>query len=77
MCGETKASAFGPIAFKAVRLKLIESGMAITTIRERMGIIRRMVACDPSDNAGSHLTTTFPAWAWACMAARVAAITSL
>lgn len=44
MYGETKASAFGPIAFKAVRLKLIEAGLAITTIRERMGVVRRMIA---------------------------------
>jgi integrase len=44
MYGETKASAFGPIAFKAIRLKLIEAGLAITTIRDRMGVIRRIVA---------------------------------
>jgi integrase len=42
--GETRASGFGPIAFKALRLRMIESGLAITTIRDRMGVIRRMVA---------------------------------
>jgi len=44
MYGETKASAFGPVAFKAIRLRMIEAGRAITTIRDRMGVIRRMVA---------------------------------
>jgi integrase len=42
--GESKVSAFNPVAFKAIRLRLIESGLAITTIRDRMGIIRRMIA---------------------------------
>ena len=44
MYGETKVSAFNPVAFKAVRKKLIASGLAISTIRDRMGIIRRMIA---------------------------------
>jgi integrase len=43
MYGETNASAFGPIAFKAIRAKLVDAGLSITTIRDRMGIIRRMV----------------------------------
>jgi integrase len=42
--GETPAAKFGPAAFKAFRLKMIESGLSITTIRDRMGVIRRMVA---------------------------------
>jgi integrase len=44
MYGETPAAKFGSIAFKAVRLKMIEADLAITTIRDRMGVIRRMVA---------------------------------
>ena len=44
MYGETPAAKFGPTAFKAIRLKMIESGLSITTIRDRMGVIRRMVA---------------------------------
>jgi integrase len=42
--GETKVSAFSSLAFKAVRLKMIESGLCISTIRQRMGVVRRMVA---------------------------------
>ena len=44
MYGETEAAKFGPIAFKAIRLRMMEAGKAITTIRDRMGVIRRMVA---------------------------------
>src|SRR5262249_46989085 len=44
MYGETPAARFGPVAFQAVRLKMIEADLAITTIRDRMGVIRRMVA---------------------------------
>jgi integrase len=42
--GETLAAKFGPVAFKAIRLRLIESGLCISTIRQRMCLIRRMVA---------------------------------
>src|SRR5438034_9584648 len=42
--GETKVSAFRPAAFKAIPVKMIESGLSITTIRDRRGVIRRMVA---------------------------------
>jgi integrase len=42
--GETLAAKFGPVAFQAVRRSLIDSGLAISTIRDRMGIIKRMVA---------------------------------
>lgn len=44
MYRETEAAKFGPIAFKAIRLRMMEAGKAITTIRDRMGVIRRMVA---------------------------------
>ncbi len=44
MYGETQAAKFGAVSFKAIRLKMIESDLAITTIRDRMGVIRRMVA---------------------------------
>src|ERR1022692_4114147 len=38
--GESKVSAFNPVAFKAVRLRLIKEELAISTIRDRMGIIQ-------------------------------------
>ena len=41
--GESKAADFGPVAFKAVRAKLVASRLSITTIRDRLGIIRRMI----------------------------------
>lgn len=41
--GETQAIKFGVLAFKAIRQKFMDEGLAITTIRDRMGIIRRMV----------------------------------
>jgi integrase len=44
MYGEARAADFGPVAFKAVRAKLVEAKLSISTIRDRMGIIRRMVA---------------------------------
>jgi integrase len=44
MYGLQPSSLFGPVAFKAIRSKLIASGLAISTIRDRMGTIRRMVA---------------------------------
>jgi integrase len=48
--GETKASEFGPIAYRVLRQKLIDyvsprgKRLCISTIRDRMGIIRRMIA---------------------------------
>jgi integrase len=42
--GETKASEFGPVRFKAVRAKMVDSGLCISTIRQRLAVIRRMVA---------------------------------
>lgn len=44
MYGNTPAASFGPVAFQAVRKKLIDSGLSISTIRDRMGIIKRMIA---------------------------------
>jgi integrase len=42
--GETKVSEFKAVAYRAVRSHLIKSGLAISTIRDRMGIVRRMIA---------------------------------
>src|SRR5262249_10449879 len=42
--GEVPAAKFGPVAFQAVRKKFIDEGLCISTIRDRMGIIKRMVA---------------------------------
>src|SRR5262249_44359021 len=44
MYGETPAAKFGPVAFQAIRHRLIDAGLCISTIRDRMGIIKRMVA---------------------------------
>ncbi len=41
--GATRAANFGPIAAKAVRLKMIEAGLARTTINQHVGRIRRML----------------------------------
>jgi hypothetical protein len=43
MYGDIPAAKFGPVAFKAVRTRLVDAKLSITTIRDRMGIIRRMV----------------------------------
>jgi integrase len=43
MYGETPAAKFGVIQFKAVRQKLVDDGLSISTIRDRMGVVRRMV----------------------------------
>ena len=42
--GETPAAKFGPVAYQAVRQTLVDSGLGISTIRQRLGIIKRMVA---------------------------------
>jgi integrase len=42
--GETVASGFGPVRYKAVRAKMVGSGLCISTINYRLGAIRRMVA---------------------------------
>lgn len=40
--GETPAAAFGPVALKAVRQKMIESNLARTTVNQRVSCIRRI-----------------------------------
>jgi integrase len=42
--GETKASEFGPLRYKAVRASMVDAGLCISTINHRMGVIRRMIA---------------------------------
>jgi integrase len=42
--GETVVSEFGPVRFKAVRTKMVDSGLCISTINYRLGVIRRMIA---------------------------------
>jgi integrase len=42
--GETKASEFGPVRFKAVRAKMVDAGLCISTINQRLGVVKRMVA---------------------------------
>jgi integrase len=42
MYGETAASKFDVDQFLAIRQKLIRDGLCISTIRDRMGVIRRM-----------------------------------
>jgi integrase len=42
--GETKASEFGPIRFKAVRAHMVDSGLSISTINQRLGVVKRLVA---------------------------------
>jgi integrase len=44
MYGEIPAAKFGPVAFQAVRRTFIEAGHSINTIRDRTGIIKRMIA---------------------------------
>jgi hypothetical protein len=41
--GEIPAAKFGPVAFKAVRVRLVDAGLCISTIRDRLGIIKRMI----------------------------------
>jgi integrase len=43
MYGNTPADKFGPVAFQAVRQKMIEDGLCASTIRMRLGVIKRMV----------------------------------
>lgn len=44
MYGDIPAAKFGPVAFQAVRQKMIDDSLGINTIRQRLGIIKRMVA---------------------------------
>jgi integrase len=41
--GSTRVSDFGPVAFKAIRAKMVDSGLCISTIKDRLGKIRRMI----------------------------------
>jgi integrase len=43
MYGELPAAKFGPVAFQAVRTKLVDSGLCVSTVRMRLGVIKRMV----------------------------------
>jgi integrase len=40
--GHTDAAAFGPVALKAVRLAMVDSGLARTTVNARVGRVKRM-----------------------------------
>jgi len=40
--GETDAADFGPVALKAVRQKMIDAGLARTTVNQRINCIRRI-----------------------------------
>ena len=40
--GTTLSAEFGPLALKAVRLKMIESGLCRTTVNQRVGCIKRI-----------------------------------
>ncbi len=42
--GETPAQDFGPVRFKAVRQKMVDTGLCTSTIKQRLGVVRRMVA---------------------------------
>jgi integrase len=42
--GDTLAAEFGPVRFKAVRQMLVDLGLTISTIRARLGVIKRMIA---------------------------------
>ncbi|MGP0062106.1 MAG: tyrosine-type recombinase/integrase [Isosphaeraceae bacterium] len=44
LCGESQASAFNAVAYQAIRAKLVQSGLCISTIRARLGVIKRMVS---------------------------------
>jgi integrase len=42
--GDTKATDFGPAAYKACRQRMLDAGLALATIRNRLGYVRQMVA---------------------------------
>jgi integrase len=44
MFGETPASEFGPMRYKAVRQVMVDKGLCVTTIKDRLGVIKRMIA---------------------------------
>src|SRR5262249_50069727 len=41
---ELPLAKFGPVAYAAVRMKLVDSNLCISTIRARLGVIKRMIA---------------------------------
>jgi integrase len=41
--GDTPATKFGPVALQAVRAKMVESGLCLSTISMRLGVVKRMV----------------------------------
>jgi hypothetical protein len=58
MYGETEAAKFGPVAFKAIRLKMMEADLAITTIRDRMGENSWRVSGGGRTSSSGPATTT-------------------
>jgi integrase len=44
MYGEVPAMAFDAVAYAAVRSRMVESGLCISTIRARLGVIKRMIS---------------------------------
>jgi integrase len=44
MFGEFEAAKFNAVSYAALRIKLVESGLCISTIRARLGVIKRMIA---------------------------------
>jgi hypothetical protein len=42
--GETPASAFNAVSYAAVRSKMVADGLCVSTIRLRLGVVKRMVA---------------------------------
>jgi hypothetical protein len=42
--GKIRASKFGPVQYKAVRAAMVDGGLCISTINQRLGVVRRMVA---------------------------------
>jgi integrase len=56
--GDTPAKDFGSIAYKAVRQRMVDSGLGLGTIRNRLGVIKRMVGwaveCEKLDGSALH-----------------------
>jgi integrase len=44
MYGDMEAAKFNAVSYAAIRIKLVESGLCISTIRARLGVIKRMIA---------------------------------
>ncbi len=41
--GETPAAKFGPVAYQAVRARMVDDGLCASTIAMRLGVIKRMI----------------------------------